>query len=163
MIQLLFLRSLVTTALQADSKMSSPVAWSVLAGCYMLVVGVIVSSTLFSVLSVFAEVIDLPAANAGVVLASPALVFGAGAWWGIVERRNATSYRHGVVVGTVTALLVGLAWTTAFAAIWGFEMLTLPMTAFPVAVVLGMAILVGGRGLPGIPLMHARHQLQDRV
>jgi hypothetical protein len=112
---------------------------------------------LHSILSVFAEVISLPVTNAGVVFASPALVFGAGTWWGIVERRDATLYRHGLIVGAATALLTGLVWTTVFVAVWGFEMLFVPMTAFLVVLVLSIAIL--GGSLAGLPLMFARHRL----
>jgi len=148
----------MATALQADSGRTSTVAWSVVAGCYMFIVGAVVSLNLNSILSVFAEVISLEVANAGVVFASPALLFGAGTWWGIVERRDATSYRCGVIVGAVTALLTGLVWTTVFVAVWGFEMLMVPMTAFLVVLVLSIAVLVGG--LAGLPLMFARHRLK---
>jgi hypothetical protein len=145
------------TALQADSNVASPMAWSVTVGIYMFIVGTILSSGLYSILSVLAEVINLPVSNAGVVFASPALVFGGVAWWVIVERRDTRSYRHGVFVGVITALLTGLVWTTVFVAIWGIEMLIVPIAAFFVALVLGIAIIVGG--LAGLPLMYARRQL----
>lgn len=149
----------MATALQAASRITSPKRWSVFVGFYMFIVGVVVSLNLYSILSVFAEVISLPVTNAGVVFAAPALVFGAGTWWGIVERQDATLYRHGVIVGAVTALLTGLVWTTVFVAVWGVEMLVVPMTAFLVVLVLSIATLVGG--LAGIPLMFARHQLNE--
>ena len=149
----------MATALQAASRITSPKRWSVFAGFYMFIVGVVVSLNLYSILSVFAEVISLPVTNASVAFAAPGLVFGAGTWWGIVERRDATLYRHGVIVGAVTALLTGLVWTTVFVAVWGVEMLVVPMTAFLVVLVLSIAILVGS--LAGIPLMFARRQLDE--
>lgn len=130
------------------------------AGLYMFIAGVLVSSLLSDILSVLAEVIRLPVAYSVVVFACPTLVFGAGAWWAVVERRDACLYRHGVVVGVVTALLTGIVWTTVFVAIWGVEMAAIPMVAFLIALVLGIAILVGG--LAGLPLIYARRRVNSR-
>ena len=123
----------------------------------MFVIALILSSRLYSILSVFAEVIGLSVTNPGVVYAIPALAFGAVAWWTIVERRDASLYRHGVIVGVTAALLTGLVWTTVFVAVWGFEMLIVPMNAFLIVIVLSIAALVGG--LASLPLMFVRHQL----
>ncbi|PHQ39070.1 hypothetical protein DJ69_08100 [Halorubrum persicum] len=149
----------MTTALQADAGSTSTMAWSIFTGIYMFIVGVTLSSNLYSILSVFAEVIGLHVTNFSIVFASPAFVFGAGAWWGVVERRDAGLYRHGVIVGGATALLTGLVWTIVFVAIWEVEMLIVPMNAFLIALVLCIAVLVGG--LAGLPLMFVRHQVNE--
>jgi len=149
----------MTTAFQEESNITSPMAWSVFAGFYMFIIALILSSGLDSILSVFAEVISLSVPNPGAVFAIPALVFGAGTWWRIVERRDASLYRHGVIVGVATALLTGLVWTTVFVAVWGFEMLIVPMNAFLIVLVLSIATLVGG--LASLPLMFTRHRLNE--
>ena len=147
----------MTSALPVDSNIKSATVWAAFAGLYMFIIALILTSSLYSILSVFAEVISLSVTNLGVVFAIPALVFGAGIWWKIVERRDARLYRHGVIVGVTTALLTGLVWTTVFVAVWGFEMLIVPMNAFLIVLVLSIAALVGG--LTSLPLMFARHQL----
>ena len=149
----------MTITLQEDSSVPSPVAWSVFAGFYMFIIGTVLSSGLHSILSVFAEVISLSVTNPGVVFAIPALIFGTGIWWKIVEQRDTTLYRHGTIVGAATALLTGLLWTTVFVAVWGFEMLIVPINAFLILLVLSIITIVGG--LAGFPFIFARHQLSE--
>ncbi|WP_149798332.1 hypothetical protein [Halorubrum xinjiangense] len=146
----------MATTLQEDSNIKSGMVWSVFTGIYMFSIALILSSFLYSILSVLAEAISLSVTNPGLVFAIPALVFGAGTWWKIVEQRDASQYRHGVIVGVATALLAGLVWATVFVAVWGFEMLIVPMNAFLILLVLSIAALVGG--LASLPLMFARHR-----
>lgn len=149
--------SVMVTALQTDFSASSPMRRSVYAGLYLFIAGLLLSLLLSDMLSVLADVIPLPVTYSVVVFACPTVVFGAGTWWAVVERGGAHSYRHGAIVGVATALLTGLVWTTLFVAVWGVEMVTVPIVAFLVVFVLGIAVVVGG--LAGLPLMYACRRL----
>lgn len=108
-------------------------------------------------LGLFGEVIGLPPTFALVVLASPALVFGAVCWWSLVERRGSYSYRFGGAFGLLTALLTGVLWTLRFVMVWSVEMLAAGPVPILVAIVGGVASAVGA--VAGVPLMYARRHL----
>lgn len=145
---------------RSSSSVSPPVQWSMYAGLYTFVCGTATAYLLYDVLALLADVIGLPTAYAMVLLASPTLVVGAGAWWTIVERRDSYAYRHGGAFGVVTALLTGLLWTVQFVRVWGLEMLVIPIGSFLVLLVLGFALIAGL--LAGLPLMYARRRLRTR-
>lgn len=90
------------------------------------------------------------------IFASPALVFGAVAWWGFVERRATYQYRFGALFGLVTALLTGMIWTGRFIDFWGIERVMIPLIAFLVFYILGLAVVAGV--LTALPLMYARRR-----
>lgn len=112
---------------------------------------------LSDVLALLADVIGLPPAYAMAIFASPALVIGAGLWWGAVERRGSYSYLIGGLVGSVTALLTGLLWTVRFVGVWGREMLAAEIVSLLVLFVLGSVVVAGA--IIGLPLMYARRRL----
>lgn len=148
------------TSLPSASDVPPSVRWSAVAGLYLFVCGTATALLLADVLALLAEVIGLPMALWMVVLASPALVVGAVAWWAVVERRGSYSYLLGGTVGLVTALLTGLLWTGRFASAWGIEMLAVGVVPLLVGVVLGLAAIAGA--LTGLPLMYARRRLAGR-
>lgn len=147
------------TALQSDSVSSSSTKWSLFEGFYAFVCATMVAALLSDILGVLADVISLSSAYWMVVLASPALVIGTGAWWLLVERRRSHAYRRGGAFGLVTALLTALLWTISFVIVWGVEMLAVPMVAVLVVWVVGLAAVAGV--LVGLPLMYARRYLSS--
>jgi hypothetical protein len=147
----------MSTALQTESRKSSPMKWSVYAGLYMFIVGGIVSLLLSDILSVLVDVISIPGISSVIVFACPALIFGTGTWWAVVERRDTDLYRYGAIVGVATALLTGTVWTTVFVVVWGVEMVSVPIVGYLVVLVVGIAVLVGG--LAGLLPMYARRRV----
>lgn len=145
------------TALHSESDVLPSVTWSAVAGLYTFGWGVVVSLLLSDILGLFSEVVGLQGPYWMVVLSSPALLVGAGVWWGLVERRAFFGYRFGALFGLVTALVVGLSWTVRFVDVWGVEMLAVPMVAALAALVLGIVAVTGS--VVGLPLMYARRQL----
>lgn len=144
-------------ALRRDSSVPPSITWSIYAGFYLFACATATALLLSDVLGLLAEVLGLPAAYWMVVLASPALVVGAVAWWAAVERRRSYTYLLGSAVGLVTALLTALLWTARFVASWGFEMLAVPAVSVLATVVVGVAAVAGG--LAGLPLVYARRRL----
>lgn len=150
------------TALHTESNDSPSVTWSVAAGFYAFVWGVVVSSMLSDVTGLFSEVVGLQVPYWMVVLASPALLVGAGVWWTLVERRGSYGYGFGALFGLVTALVVGLLWTVRFVDVWGVEMLVVTMVAALAALVVGLAAVAGV--VVGLPLMYVRRRIgRDRA
>lgn len=145
------------TSLLPDFGVPPSIRWSMYAGLYTFGCATATAYLLSDLLGILAEVIGLPTTYAMVILASPALVVGTGAWWAVVERRDAYTYRFGGLFGLVTALLTGLLWTVRFVSIWGFEMMVLPMVSVLVAFVLGVAVVAGV--LAGLPVMYVRRRL----
>lgn len=125
----------------------------------MFIMATATALLLSDVLALLADVIGLPPAYAMAIFASPALVIGAGLWWGAVERRGSYSYLIGGLVGSVTALLTGLLWTTRFVVVWGTEMLAVDAVSLLVGAVLGVVVLAGA--FTGLPLMYARRRLES--
>lgn len=144
-------------ALRHPDSVSPATKWSIGAGLYLFVWATAVAYLLSDILTLFGEVIGLPARAAMVVLAVPSLVIGAVAWWAAVERRGAYAYRLGVLVGLLTAVVTGLVWMVRFVAVWGVELLAVEAVAILAAVVLGVAAVAGA--LVGLPLMYARRRL----
>lgn len=151
----------MVTALHPDASGSPSIHWSLYAGLYMFGCGIVTALLLDEILVLLAEVIGLPATYSLVTLASPALLFGAVAWWAVVERREGYTYHLGGVFGLVTALLTGALWTARFVSYWGFEMLGTPIMALLAVFVLGVAGLAGV--LSSLPLMYARRRLNTRA
>lgn len=127
----------------------------------MFVFGIVTAVLLSDFLVLLADVIGLPSTYAKVIFASPALVFGAVFWWVIVERRASYKYRFGAVFGLVTALLTGMVWTGRFIDFWGVEMVVIPIIAFLVFYVLGLAVVAGV--LTALPLMYARRHFSSAL
>lgn len=127
------------------------------AGLYLFGCGVALAVLLNDMLTLLGDVMGLPAPYSLAIFAIPALVFGALSWWLVVERRAAYAYRFGAVVGLLTALLTGAVWTALFVAVWGVEMVTVPMVAVLVGFVLGFAVVAGV--LSGLPLMYVRRRV----
>lgn len=145
------------TALDTGSTDSPTLRWSIYAGGYMFVCGLIVALLLSDMLTLLAEVIGLPVPYSIVILASPTLFIGAVTWWLVVERPGSYTYRLGGFFGLATALLTGLLWTIRFVGIWGFEMLSIPIVSLLVVFVFGVVVIAGS--LSGLPLMYARRRL----
>lgn len=144
------------SALLSESIASDSVKWSITAGGYMFVCGVVTAFLLSDFLVLLADVIGLPATYAMVIFASPTLIFGAIAWWILIERRASYTYIIGALFGLVTALLTGMVWTIRFIDFWGVEMIVIPIVALLIVYVLGLAIVAGV--LTGLPLMYARRR-----
>ena len=134
--------------------------WSVYAGLYMCICGTVMAILLSDVLSILADAVGLPSGYWTIVVASPAIAIGAVVWWAVIERHDSHTYRRGIVFGLLTALLTGVLWTGYFITIWGFEMAEVPIIAFFIGLVLAFAALAGV--LSAIPLMYARHRLDNR-
>ncbi len=147
-------------ALHPESSVTPSTRWAIYAGLYLFLCGLATVYLLSDILGLLADVINLPTRYTLVILASPILGIGTGVWWLIVERRDSYSYLYGGLVGLLTALLTGLLWTARFIAIWGMEMITLPMVALIVLYVLGFVVIAGT--LTGLPLMYARRKLTPR-
>lgn len=147
-------------ALPSSSRVTPSTKWSVAAGCYLFLCATALAFLLADLLSLLGEVIGLPPVFGLAIMAGPALVIGAFAWWAIVERRADYAYRRGVIVGFLTALLTGLVWLVRFVDVWGVEMVAVGIVATLAAFVLGVAAIAGA--LVGLPLMYARRRLDGR-
>lgn len=133
--------------------------WSLYAGLYMFICGIVVALLLSDMLALLADVIGLSTRYWMVILASPAFGIGAVIWWMAIERRDSYTYFRGGTFGLVTALLTGLLWTAQFIRFWGFEMAEIPIIVFLIVFVLGIVAIAGI--LTAIPLMYARRRLNS--
>lgn len=147
-------------ASRSESKPSSPQRWVLLAGVYAFGCATLTAFVLSDMLGLFAEVIGLPTAFSMPLLATPALVVGAGVWWALVERRGALTYPRGAAFGLLTALVTGGLWTARFVYVWGPEMLTAGPVPLLVGFVLG-AVAVAGV-LVGLPITYVRRRSRER-
>jgi hypothetical protein len=147
-------------ALRSESGLSSPQRWALLAGGYAFGCATLTAFLLSDALGVFAEVIGLPTAFSMPLLATPALVAGAGLWWALVERHGIVTYIRGAAFGLLTALVTGGLWTVRFAFVWGLETLTAGPVPLLVGFVLG-AVAVAGV-LVGLPITYVRRRSRDR-
>ncbi|OYR56260.1 hypothetical protein [Halorubrum halodurans] len=147
--------------LPSVSRLSSSQRWSFLAGVYAFGCATLTARLLSGMLGLFAEVIGLPPGVSVAILASPALVAGAGIWWALVERRGAYTYPAGAAFGLLTALATGMAWTVRFVSVWSLEMLTAGPVPLLVGLVLGMTALAGT--LVGLPIAYARRRSASRT
>ncbi|WP_280585608.1 hypothetical protein [Halorubrum sp. Boch-26] len=150
----------MSDSLRPESGLTSPRRWALLAGAYAFGCATLTAFLLSDLLGLFAEVIGLPAALSMPLLATPALVGGAGVWWALVERPGTVTYARGAAFGLVTALLTGALWTVRFALVWGPEMLTAGPVPLLVGFVLG-AVSVAGV-LVGLPLTFVRRWSRNR-
>jgi uncharacterized protein YacL len=123
----------------------------------MFICGIVVALLLSDMLSLLADMIGRSSGAWMVIFASPAFVFGAVAWWTVIERRDSYTYLLAGAFGLITALLTGLLWTAQFIRFWGFEMAEIPIIAFFIVFVLGVTAIAGI--LTAIPLMYARRRL----
>ncbi|RAW46501.1 hypothetical protein DQW50_03660 [Halorubrum sp. 48-1-W] len=150
----------MNASLPSGSGLSSPQRWSLLAGGYAFCCATVTAVLLADVLGLFAEVIGLPAVLSIPLLASPALVAGAGFWWMLVERPASYTYPRGAVFGLLTALATGAVWSGRFVAVWGVEMLTAGPVPLLVGFVLGATALAGT--LVGLPFAYVRRREETR-
>ncbi|WP_435073113.1 hypothetical protein [Halorubrum sp. HHNYT27] len=147
-------------ALRSESGLSSPQRWALIAGGYAFGCATLTAFLLSDALGLFAEVIGLPSALSMPLLATPALVAGAGVWWALIERPGTVTYARGVAFGLLTALLTGVVWTARFVSVWSVEMLTAGPVPLLVGFVLGAAGVAGG--LVGLPITYARRRSRGR-
>jgi hypothetical protein len=147
-------------SLRTGSGLTTPRRWSLLAGGYAFGCATLTAFALSSMLGLFAEVIGLPAAFAMPLLATPALVVGAGVWWSLVERSGTVTYPRGAAFGLLTALVTGGLWTARFVLVWGPEMLAAGPVQVLVGFVLG-AVAVAGV-LVGLPITFVRRWSRTR-
>ena len=145
---------------RSESALSPPRRWALIAGVYAFGCATVTAFLLSDALGVFAEVMGLPAAFAMPLLATPALVAGAGLWWALVERPGTVTYPRGAAFGLLTALVTGGLWTARFALVWGPEMLTAGPVPLLVGFVLGMVAVAGV--LVGLPIAFVRRLSRDR-
>ncbi|MGQ3327901.1 MULTISPECIES: hypothetical protein [Halorubrum] len=145
---------------RSEFELSSPRRWTLIAGVYAFGCATVTALLLSDMLGLFAEVIGLPAALSMPLLASPALVAGAGLWWALVERLGTVTYPRGAAFGLLTALLTGAVWTGRFVLVWGPEMLTAGPVPLLVGFVLG-AVAVAGV-LVGLPITFVRRRNRTR-
>lgn len=142
------------------SGFSSAHRWALVAGVYAFTCATVTAVLLSDVLGLFAEVMGLPGVLSMPLLASPALVAGAGIWWLLVERSDAHTYPRGAAFGLFTALATGVTWTVPFAAVWGVEMLTAGPVPLLVGFTLGVTAVAGA--LVGLPITYARRRDETR-
>ncbi|WP_281194071.1 hypothetical protein [Halorubrum sp. F4] len=142
------------------SDLSASGRWSILAGGYTFACATFTAVLLSDMLGLFAEVIGLPAALSMAILASPALVAGAGFWWLLVERSGTYAYHRGAAFGLLTALATGTVWTGRFVVVWGVEMLTAGPVPLLVGFTLGVTAVAGA--LVGLPITYARRRNEAR-
>lgn len=145
---------------RAEARLSSSQRWALIAGVYAFGCATVTALLLSDMLGLFAEVIGLPTALSMPLLASPALVVGAGLWWALVERPGTVTYPRGAAFGLLTALVTGALWTGRFALFWGVEMLTAGPVPLLVGFVLG-AVAVAGV-LVGLPIAFVRRRSRRR-
>ncbi|MBV0903264.1 hypothetical protein [Haloarcula salina] len=137
------------------STLSTPIAWSLLAGAYAFVCSSLVLLRLGAVAGTLLTVLGLPEPYAGVLVPASAGVVGAVGWWALVERRAAQSYLLGALFGLTTAVVTVSLWTLAVAVVWG------PRTVLLAGVVvIGFALAVTAPlgAVAGLPLMYARRR-----
>lgn len=149
------------TALPTRSSVSQPIRWSLYAGLYTFVAGVLTAVIFSDMLVLLADVIGLPPSYWPVIFAGPTILVGPGAWGLIVERRESYTYRLGALFGLSTALFTGLLWTARFVSVWGIEMVVIPIITFLVVYVLGLAVIAGI--VTGLPMMYARRRSRSRA
>ena len=145
---------------RSESRPSSPRRWALIAGVYAFGCATVTAFALSDMLGLFAEVIGLPPAFAMPLLATPALVAGAGLWWALVERPGTVTYPRGAAFGLLTALVTGALWTARFVLVWGPEMLTAGPVPLLVGFVLGMVAVAGV--LVGLPITYVRRRSRRR-
>jgi hypothetical protein len=146
--------------LLSESGLSPPRRWALIAGGYAFGCATVTAFLLSDMLGLFAEVIGLPTALSMPLLATPALVVGAGVWWALVERPGTVTYPRGAAFGLLTALVTGGLWTARFAFVWGPEMLTAGPVPLLVGFVLGMVAVAGV--LVGLPITFVRRWSRSR-
>jgi hypothetical protein len=149
----------MATARVLTSFTDSSRNWSLSAGLYMFLCGVVVALLLSDLVSLLADVIGLSTGYWMVIVASPAFAIGAVVWWVTVERRQSYSYLVGGAFGLVTALFTGLLWTAQFIRFWGVEMAEIPIIGLLILLVLGLTAIAGI--VVALPLMYARRRLND--
>jgi len=133
--------------------------WSLVAGAYAFCCAALTALLLSGVLDLFADVIGLPTGLAVPLLAAPALLAGALAWWALVERRGTVTYLRGAAFGLLTALATGLVWTARFVSVWSAEMLAAGPVRLLVGFVFG-AVAVAGV-LVGLPITYVRRRNRE--
>lgn len=139
-----------------EPGLSPAVRWSIYAGVYLFICGLLLALALSDILGLLADVIGLPAGYWMFVIPGPVLIIGPGLWWGLIEGRRSFGYRYGALFGILTAVLTGLLWTGIFVGVWGLEMLAVPMVSILAALVLGFVALAGL--LTGIGFMYGRRR-----
>lgn len=133
--------------------------WSLYAGIYAFVCGVVLLLPLGFVAGTLVEILSLPRAYTALFVPGSGAVIGAVVWWAAVERRDAYTYLLGGAVGLVTALCTVLFWVLLLALVWG------PWAVLAGGVVVVFALVVAGpvAFVSGMPLMYARRRLDDGV
>lgn len=136
------------------------VTWSVFAGVYAFLSSVGLLSLLSPVSVTLATLLRLPAAFAAIILASPTLCLGAGAWFAVVERRQAYTYRSGIGYGVLTAVSTVLFWVLMIVRVWG--MTAMRMRVGQVLILFVLAVAVGVALPVGLTAMYARRRIDQK-
>lgn len=137
---------------------TTSVRWSLFAGGYAFLLGVLLFLPLGVVAETLAIVLGLPAGLATVVVPGSGAVIGAAVWWAIVERRSRDGYLLGGVAGLATGVLTVLVWALVIATVYG------PWALVSARVVVGFVLAVTApvAFVAGLPFMYARLRLADR-
>lgn len=134
--------------------------WSVGAGIYLFLCGIVTTVMLQDILGLFAEVIGLPPGYAIVILPSPVLLIGSVVWWRLIEYRDSYSYVSGAAFGLLTAFCTGCLWIVRFVDVWSTEMLVVPAVSYITLFVLGFVMVAGI--ITGIPFMYGRRMFHQK-
>lgn len=140
--------------------LSTSHTWSIGAGIYLFLCGIVTTVMLQDILVLFSEVIGLPPVYAIVILPGPALLIGSVVWWRVIEDRGSYSYVSGALFGLLTALGTGCFWVLQFVSVWSTDMLVVPIVSYITALVLGIVMAAGI--LAGLPFMYGRRVFQEK-
>lgn len=134
---------------------SRELTWSIVAGCYAFLCSAALMASLNPIHRTMAGILGVEAGNPALVLASPAALLGAAAWWTVVERAGPETYLRGALFGGLTAVATVTAWVLRALSVWGFELVTTGW--FVIAWMLGMTAVAGV--VTGVPLVVVRRRL----
>ena len=131
--------------------------WSIVAGCYAFLCGAALMGSLDPIHHTMAGILGVETGYPALVLASPAALLGAAAWWAVVERAGPESYLRGALFGGLTAVATVTAWVLRALSVWGFELVASGW--FVIAWMLAMTAVAGV--VSGLPLVVVRRRLVD--
>lgn len=132
-------------------------AWSTVAGCYAFLCGTVLVASLDPIHHTMAAILGVESGYLALVLASPAAVLGAAAWWTVVERAGPDSHLRGALFGGVTAVATVTAWVLRALSVWGFELVASGW--FVIAWMFALTAVAGV--VTGLTLVVVRRRLVD--
>lgn len=133
---------------------SSPVRWTLYAGVYAFLCGLLLLVPLGVVAETLLKVLTLPVAFTVILVPTSGAIIAAGVWWVVVERQETYTYLRGGAFGLLTALGTVLLWTLLVAIVYG------PSAPLAAGVVIGFVIAVTAPigVVAGLPLLYARRR-----